>query len=229
MQIALSAILAALVLRVAHGNPIDDIEGDVSVHLSRVQESQAQEILELELRMTRNFESKLNVLQQQHEEEINSIYEKLGTLVDDPKRNSDRTLQDYANKRLMKDVAKLKNFSRLLSRVSESSTRNNLVFSGCNVQIDNGFGSTESTNGFGNLIVGYNEDDQCSENCKRKGSHNIVAGTQNNYESYGGIVVGSMNEISKKFASVTGGMKNSALGDYSSVSGPQQPGESRFH
>jgi hypothetical protein len=80
---------------------------------------------------------------------------------------------------------------------------NNIVFTGLNVQIVNGTGSTNlSENGTGNLIVGYNELRGSSDN--RTGSHNIVVGKYNNYSSYGGIVAGYWNEISGEFSSVSG-------------------------
>ncbi len=94
-----------------------------------------------------------------------------------------------------------------------------LRFSGMNVQIVNGTGTTGGdTNGLGNLIVGYNElrvagfDD-------RSGSHYAVIGRGNNYTSFGGIVAGSGNTVSGSYSSVTGGHLNTASGLNSSVSG----------
>ncbi len=94
-----------------------------------------------------------------------------------------------------------------------------VIITGANVHIWSGSGATDGTvNGLGNLIVGYNEtrggglDD-------RTGSHNIVAGSENNYSSYGGLVVGYKNSIYGAYASVSGGRENGAIGDNSSVSG----------
>ena len=56
------------------------------------------------------------------------------------------------------------------------------------------------TNGLGNLIIGYNElgnpfgDD-------RTGSHNVVFGQDNSYESFGGLVGSLNNTIAAPFAS----------------------------
>ncbi|WP_019627976.1 hypothetical protein [Thioalkalivibrio sp. AKL10] len=116
-------------------------------------------------------------------------------------------------------------------------------FSGVNVQIVNGLEETESTNGLGNLIVGYNEPrggstatEVCSlgqydnsTNCTsnggawdqnhKSGSHNIVGGTGNAYSAAGGLVVGLRNTINREYATVTGGWQNTASGAASSVAG----------
>ena len=113
--------------------------------------------------------------------------------------------------------------------------------SGANLQIVNGLESTNTLNGTGNLIVGYNTGvarSSCSdgrygadapETCKkrgytysnihRSGSHNIVTGSNNNYSQYGGLVAGVKNTINSRFASVTGGGGNNASGRFSNVSG----------
>jgi hypothetical protein len=97
-----------------------------------------------------------------------------------------------------------------------------VVFSGVNVRIVNGLGSTETVNGCGNLIVGYNElrtPEQGHGHNLRSGSHNVIVGGHNNYSSYGGVVVGAYNDISGAFSSVSGGTSNRASGDFSSVGG----------
>jgi hypothetical protein len=90
------------------------------------------------------------------------------------------------------------------------------VFTGCDVEIRDGMGSTATQNGKGNLIVGYNENSQSYD---RTGSHNIVVGKDNGYSSYGGLVAGQLNQITGSFASVSGGSYNTASGKSSSVSG----------
>ena len=95
---------------------------------------------------------------------------------------------------------------------------NDITFSGVNVHIVNGTDMTVGTvNGFGNLIVGYNEERPYNNN--RTGSHNIIVGTFQNYSSFGGLVAGFGNTISGDFASVSGGSGNTASGNRSSVSG----------
>jgi hypothetical protein len=107
-------------------------------------------------------------------------------------------------------------------------TRNGdlLTFSGMNVQIVNGQGSTATTNGLGNLLLGYDEDtnnmmDPDSDGAAdiRTGSHNLVIGIDHTYSSFGGLVVGRDNAITNWYATVTGGREGTASGQYSSVSG----------
>ncbi|MCP4135735.1 MAG: hypothetical protein GY754_32505 [bacterium] len=53
----------------------------------------------------------------------------------------------------------------------------------------------------------------------KSGSHNIIVGSNHNYSSYGGLVVGYYNTISGRYSSVSGGYYNQATGWHSSVSG----------
>lgn len=113
------------------------------------------------------------------------------------------------------DAAPLGSVGALLAGVSRAG--NLLTFSGMNVQIVSGSGTTEGTvNGLGNLIVGYNEN---AYSAVRGGSHNLVVGIDHEYTSYGGVVAGERNTVGNKFASVTGGRANHATGEYSTVSG----------
>ncbi len=93
-----------------------------------------------------------------------------------------------------------------------------LVFSGVNVHVQNGSDQTDTNNGLGNLIVGYNEGDLI-DTTQRTGSHNLVIGPQHRYTSYGGLVAGYRNLVTGGNASVSGGEYNTASGDHSSVSG----------
>src|SRR5262249_49290317 len=116
-----------------------------------------------------------------------------------------------------------------LSAMKFDDAANEVVITGANLRIVNGLGTTETTNGGGNLIVGYNESRQGNPDCSgstgsfctdtHTGSHNVVVGQQNNFSSFGGLVVGEHNEISGTFASVSGGSSNIASGDSASVSG----------
>src|SRR5262245_31237899 len=54
----------------------------------------------------------------------------------------------------------------------------------CNLHIVNGVGQTNTTNGFGNLIIGYNETGGSS--LPRNGSHNLIIGPEHSFSSYGG-------------------------------------------
>jgi hypothetical protein len=108
-----------------------------------------------------------------------------------------------------------------LAAMDFDDAANEVVISGANLRIVNGLGNTETTNGLGNLIVGYNEPRPPGESPPdiRTGSHNIVVGEEHNFSSFGGLVVGFHNEISGEFASISGGEFNFARGRVSSVSG----------
>jgi len=107
-----------------------------------------------------------------------------------------------------------------LDGVVSSETVNGLPevrFTGVNVKIVNGVGSTDSINGVGNLIVGY--DEPRSSSSDKTGSHNLISGQEHNYPNYGGFVAGQSNTISGVLSSVSGGENNTASGDGSSISG----------
>ncbi|MEE4377669.1 MAG: bZIP transcription factor, partial [Candidatus Competibacteraceae bacterium] len=52
-----------------------------------------------------------------------------------------------------------------LACLASESDDQNLYFVGCNVHVQNGEGATDTTNGVGNLIVGYDEADSGSDHC----------------------------------------------------------------
>jgi len=91
-----------------------------------------------------------------------------------------------------------------------------VTFTGVNLFLQNGAGRTDSNNGLGNLIVGYDEDDGDDE---KFGSHNLVVGADHTYSSYGGLVIGLDNAITGEYAAVSGGFHNIASGAHSAVSG----------
>jgi hypothetical protein len=59
---------------------------------------------------------------------------------------------------------------------------------GANLRLVNGLRATATTNGLGNLLVGYNEPRQGGN--VETGSHNVVVGQGHNFSSFGGLVVG---------------------------------------
>jgi hypothetical protein len=87
-------------------------------------------------------------------------------------------------------------------------------FSGVNVQIVNGEGKTASTNGEGNLVIGYDEEPRF-----QTGSHDLVLGEDQEYTSFGGIIASVMNTATGEYAAVTGGAANTVSGALASVSG----------
>jgi hypothetical protein len=124
-------------------------------------------------------------------------------------------------------AARMATLEEKLSTMAFDATTNEVVISGANLRIVNGLGTTNTTNGLGNLIVGYNESRSTLPNPSgrppvidnRTGSHNVVVGAGQNFSSFGGVVVGYYNEISESWASVSGGAGNTASGPYAAVSG----------
>jgi hypothetical protein len=109
------------------------------------------------------------------------------------------------------ELEMLKHASYTASGVGGKPT---IQFYGVNVQVVNGEGKTSSTNGEGNLVVGYDE-----KAGNQTGSHDLVLGTAQSFTSFGGIVAGYENDVSGEYASASGGYGNFAVGSYSSVSG----------
>jgi hypothetical protein len=90
-----------------------------------------------------------------------------------------------------------------------------IQFSGANVQIINGEGKTTTTNGEGNLVIGYDE-----EPGSQTGSHDLMLGGHQSFTSFAGLIAGYANSISGKYATVSGGWGNIASGEEApSVSG----------
>ncbi|MCW3055437.1 MAG: hypothetical protein JWN14_4607 [Chthonomonadales bacterium] len=107
---------------------------------------------------------------------------------------------------------------------SADTTAKATTFSGCNVIVNDGGGSTDTAvhnaagDGLGNLILGYNDMRAESAN-NRTGCHNLVLGVGNNYSSYAGLVTGYFNTVSGSYAATLCGTGNLASGDGSSVTG----------
>jgi hypothetical protein len=94
-------------------------------------------------------------------------------------------------------------------------------FHGCNVQIVNGQGATETTNGVGNLVIGYDElrKEGVNEFAPQTGSHNLVLGIGQSFTAFGGLLAGVDNTLSARWASVSGGLGNTASAPFTSISG----------
>jgi hypothetical protein len=90
--------------------------------------------------------------------------------------------------------------------VTKYSGAGDFVVDGCNLHVQNGVGQTGTTNGKGNLVVGYNK----NEVATRTGSHNVIVGDLHEYTSYGGIVSGTENTLAAPNATILGGGQNSA-------------------
>ena len=110
-----------------------------------------------------------------------------------------------------------------------------------NLQVVNGLNGTASINGYGNVVIGYDEANtwdfnRCSDgvytsqvDCEsageiwdithKSGSHNLVLGSENSYSQYGGLVAGYRNFINRSYATISGGALNTAMGEFSSIMG----------
>jgi hypothetical protein len=88
-------------------------------------------------------------------------------------------------------------------------------FSAVNLQVVNGAGATNTTNGEGNLIVGYAEN---ANNRARTGSHNLIVGVQHGWTSYGDLISGANDTASGAYAAAFG-QANTATGQFSMVAG----------
>jgi hypothetical protein len=74
-----------------------------------------------------------------------------------------------------------------------------IIFSGVNIHIESGSGSTYDGSGLGNLVIGYNEfpnDGGPGGPHLRIGAHNLVIGAEHRFTADGGLVAGRLNTIS---------------------------------
>lgn len=122
---------------------------------------------------------------------------------------------------------------------------NTIIFEGVNLQITNGSGFTNTANGTGNLIVGYDETSagnrvevptvcssgrfenagECRGNnhvwskAQKTGSHNLIVGSGHSYTQSAGVVFGTANAVTGTSAVVLGGAGNVSSANASVVSG----------
>jgi hypothetical protein len=118
-------------------------------------------------------------------------------------------------KSLKSEVSTLKATLHGVTRI-KSHGMNTLQIAGENVQIVNGTGDETTTDGLGNLIIGYDDN---PDGLERTGSHDLVLGDDNGFTSYGGLVAGYGNLIAGEYSSVTGGFGNTTTGKWSAVGG----------
>jgi hypothetical protein len=90
-----------------------------------------------------------------------------------------------------------------------------ITFTGANVQIVDGAGSTATVNGTGNLVVGYDENPL---KVAQTGSHDLILGRDQSFTGYGELLGGFGNSASGNYAVVLG-QGNSAGGPYATVTG----------
>jgi Cys-rich repeat protein len=87
-----------------------------------------------------------------------------------------------------------------------------IIFRGVNVHVENGQGNTMSSNGVGNLVVGYDEGTGTKD-----GSHNIVIGKNHEYQCIASFVSGSNNKVYSPSSAAVGGQYNTVDGDNSAT------------
>jgi len=122
--------------------------------------------------------------------------------------------------------------SGVLSVGTDNQGNTAAVFSGVNLHVNNASGDTDTVNGLGNLIVGYDEEttntwetcadgfysDQtlCESNGEiwaashKSGSHNLIVGRRHNYSQAGGMLAGASNNVLASYSTVIGGWFNTA-------------------
>lgn len=126
----------------------------------------------------------------------------------------------------------LETFAPLLNLVSvaerSSFGQNTWNLSGLNIRLDNGTGTTYGeSNGLGNLILGYNEDEGGHRNEEgslvagevRVGSHNLVVGAGHTYGSNGSLLGGYNNSLFGQGAAILSGQASLATGTWSAILG----------
>ncbi len=126
----------------------------------------------------------------------------------------------------------LKHFSIVDLDDGQSGVVKTIRITGVNVQIVNGLGATNgnandpfsmdasvsSTNGAGNLIIGYDEP-RIGVPVNRTGSHYLVVGPGHTFSGFGGAVVGSSNDSTAPYASVYAGAGSKSTGLGACISG----------
>src|SRR5262249_22238431 len=106
-------------------------------------------------------------------------------------------------------VSKLESKVASLEATLKGVTRNEtgvggkptIQFSGVNVQLVNGAGSTYTQNGSGNLVLGY---DAVAPSRPQTGSHDLVIGDQNVFMGSASAVFGDVNAALKNNEFVAG-------------------------
>ncbi len=114
------------------------------------------------------------------------------------------------------------------------------LFRGVNVQIVNGMGETQTVNGTGNLVIGYNRPSMGEFTCSvgvsesaslcaangavwaqshKSGSHNLIGGDLNNYSSWGALVFGLDNTSNAPYTAIVAGARNRAESGFASIGG----------
>ncbi len=177
--------------------------------------------------------------------DVNGNFTAVKTAVDDSQVQIDALKAQVATLQAQLNNVLAINQYLSLQQVNSQPT---IRVSGANLQVVNGANDTATSNGKGNLIIGYDEarssgSSQCSlgtnpntglpvsgqAGCTtaggtwalshKSGSHYLIVGSENNYSRFSGVVIGSRNTANYDYASVSGGTDNTASGYGASVSG----------
>jgi hypothetical protein len=102
----------------------------------------------------------------------------------------------------------------------------NIVFKGANIHVINGANPADAINGLGNLIIGNDAAPTNLQPGDRGGSHNLVVGDLNlfNSRALDSVVFGSGNAIQAQYSSILGGVSNIAKAPSSVVVGGENNG-----
>jgi len=158
--------------------------------------------------------------------EVNANFTAVKTAVDDNQAQIAALRAEVnALKAQLTNITSLNNYISLQTVNGQPTVR----VSAANLQIVNGMNKTDSINGAGNLIVGYDEaDGQLSlpsgfsltlSDRPKTGSHNLVIGPAHAYVGAGGIVSGFGNTITEPYSVAIGGAANDATAPLSVVLG----------
>jgi len=110
----------------------------------------------------------------------------------------------------------------LLTLSQDANGFDTVLFSGVNVQVVNGVGTTTSVNGLGNIVIGYNASNDVFVN--QLGSHNIVLGDGQSYPNTEAVVTERIisNEnlelhVANNLNTVVGASQSMSVGSGSSI------------
>lgn len=104
-----------------------------------------------------------------------------------------------------------------MSATTDANGYPTVRFTGVNVQVVDGSDITGPANGLGNLIVGYNETNNISQ--QHTGRMSVIVGFNHTYTANACLVAGVYSTVSADNASVSGGYGNIANGPLASISG----------
>lgn len=108
---------------------------------------------------------------------------------------------------------------RVLGPVDYDPRTKTVRFTGVNVQIRNGTGSTDGAgDGTGNLVVGWNEAD---DNDMRDGSHNVIVGSHHAWTGHSSIATGMDHALLGEGGAAIGGVANTAAAAGTALIGGQ--------